>query len=127
MINTKLLSPVNSTQFEAGVRNLAKRLFIPHHPDHLVVLEAISKVLKNNLDKEALKQPMMEGKPFPIFDGPNTVEDDADIELAVKILRLLQIQNIRQMQTIINESIVAIQALITDIPKTDARLGQVGR
>lgn len=109
------------------MRSLAKRLLIPHHPDHLVVLDAISKVLKDNLNKEALKQPILEGKPFPIFDGPNTYGEDEDIEQAVKILRLLQIQSIRSMQTIINESIVEAQGLITDEPKTDARLGQVGR
>lgn len=84
-------------------------------------------MIKDNLNKDAVKQVVLEGKPFPIFDGPNTSGEDEDVDQAVKILRLLQIQSIRSMQTIINEAIVDVQGLITDAPKTDTRLGQVGR
>ena len=45
---------------------------------------------------------------------------------AAKILRLLHIQDMRTLQTKINECIVAIQA-VTANPKTDTRLGKVGR
>ena len=45
---------------------------------------------------------------------------------AAKILRLLHIQDLRRLQTMINECIVAIQS-ITANPKTDTRLGKVGR
>lgn len=118
---------VHSKEFETGVRKLAEKLNIPHNPDHLTVLLAISKVIKDNLNKEAIKQAILEGKPFPIFDGMNEVQGDQDIEQAMRILRLLQIQSIREMQTMINEAIVDIQGIITDAPKTDTRLGQVGR
>ena len=44
---------------------------------------------------------------------------------AAKILRLLHIQELRELQTKINEAIVQVQALTAN-PKTDARLGKVG-
>lgn len=45
---------------------------------------------------------------------------------AAKVLRLLYVQDLRDLQTRINEAIVAVQA-ITANPKTDTRLGKVGR
>lgn len=92
------------------------------------MLLAISKVIKDNLNKEALKQAILEGNPFPIFEGMNEAQGDADVEQAMRILRLLQIQSIREMQTMINEAIVDSQGIITDIaPKVDTGLGRVGR
>lgn len=102
------------------------KLNVPHHPDHLVVLGAISRVIKDNLNKEALKISIPEGKPFPIFDGQGMNQKDADIETAARILRLLQVQSLREIQTVINETIVECQDLITSEPKTDTRLGKVG-
>lgn len=84
-------------------------------------------MIKDNLNKEALKQPVLEGKPFPIFEGQGMNQKNEDIEQAARILRLLQIQSIREMQTVINETIVETQNLTSDAPKTDSRLGQVGR
>lgn len=124
MIN---LSTVTSPDFEAGVRTLAARLSIPHHPDHLLVLAAVSRVIKENLNKEALKQPILEGKPFPIFEGQGMNQKDEDVEQGARILRLLQIQNVREIQTVINETIVETQSLTSDAPITDTRLGKVGR
>jgi RLL motif-containing protein 1 len=43
-----------------------------------------------------------------------------------KIVRLLHIHELRDLQTCINEAIVAVQALTAN-PKTDQRLGKVGR
>lgn len=45
---------------------------------------------------------------------------------AAKILRLMHIKDLRDLQTQINSAIVAVQA-ITANPKTDSRLGKVGR
>lgn len=118
---------VASPEFEAGVRLLAEKLNIPHHPDHLQVLAGVSRIIKDNLNKEALKQPLLEGKPYPIFEGQGMHQSDEDIEQAARILRLLQIQSIREIQTIINETIVEAQSFTTDTPKTDTRLGKVGR
>lgn len=118
---------VSAPEFEKGVRTLAQKLSIPHHPDHLQVLAAVARVIKDNLNKEALKQPILEGKPFPIFEGVGMNQKDVDVEQAARILRLLQIQSVREIQTIINETIVETQLLTSDGPKTDTRLGQVGR
>ena len=43
-----------------------------------------------------------------------------------RILRLLHLQNFRSFQTMINQTIVSVQELTAN-PKTDQRLGQVGR
>jgi len=51
---------------------------------------------------------------------------DKVLNNAARVLRLLHIEELRKLQTAINETIVAVQ-LITADPKTDERLGQVGR
>jgi RLL motif-containing protein 1 len=54
------------------------------------------------------------------------MKGDAVLNEAAQILRLLHIEELRELQTKINEAIVAVQAIIAD-PKTDHRLGKVGR
>lgn len=51
---------------------------------------------------------------------------DKVLNEAVKILRLLHIKELRDLQTKINETIVNIQS-ITANPKTDSSLGKVGK
>ncbi len=51
---------------------------------------------------------------------------DPAVNEAAKILRLLHITELRSLQTKANEIIVAVQA-ITANPKTDIRLGRVGK
>jgi RLL motif-containing protein 1 len=53
-------------------------------------------------------------------------QKDSEMEKAARILRLLQIHSIRDIQTMINETIVSTQECTAD-PKTDSKLGQVGR
>ena len=50
---------------------------------------------------------------------------DSAVNEAAKILRLLHVTELRELQTRINEAIVAVQA-ITANPKTDQSLGRVG-
>jgi hypothetical protein len=47
------------------------------------------------------------------------------INEAAKVLRLLYIQDLRVLQTKINETIVAVQSLVAD-PRTDSKLGKIG-
>lgn len=62
-----------------------------------------------------------------VFSEPKiNVFSDATLNEAAQILRLLHIEELRELQTKINEAIVAVQAIIAD-PKTDHRLGKVGR
>ena len=51
---------------------------------------------------------------------------DYIINEAAKILRLLHIKDLRELQSQINHAIVAVQALTAN-PKTDSRLGKIGR
>ncbi|XP_049286609.1 RNA transcription, translation and transport factor protein-like [Anopheles funestus] len=120
-----------NAQFEEGARKLADRLGIAYHPDHLVSLRAAGRVIHDCLNKESLKEPLITGQPFA-FGGDNSSTAgkpqtgvERDIEKAAQILRLLQIQNMRSMQTTINETIVAVQNVTAD-PKTDSALGKVG-
>lgn len=67
-----------------------------------------------------------QGKSFPVleadlgFDLGNKITNQA-----AKILRLLYIQDLRMLQTAINECIVAVQK-VTANPKTDTKIGKVG-
>lgn len=89
------------------------------------MLQAASRVIKENLNKESLKQPVTQGQQFPIFEGEGMKLNDEDVEQAGRILRLLQIHSVRQIQTVINETIVNVQNITAD-PKTDSALGKVG-
>lgn len=58
--------------------------------------------------------------------GPNFNMGDMMLDNAAKGLSLLYIQDLRNLQTNINETIVAVQN-ITANPKTDTKLGKVGK
>jgi len=117
-------------EFKAGVENLADKLKISKHADHLVTLQAICFYVSRRLNPKALADPssvIPQGEPFPIHETDLGFDTgDKDVNEAAKILRLLHIQDLRTLQTRINECIVAVQT-ITANPKTDTRLGKVGR
>jgi RLL motif-containing protein 1 len=48
------------------------------------------------------------------------------IDGAIKVLRLLHVAQLRQLQTRVNEILVRVQRLTAN-PKTDLKLGKVGR
>jgi hypothetical protein len=48
---------VHSDECKIGVAKLAKMLNIVNHPDHLVTLRAISKLVKTRLNHDALANP----------------------------------------------------------------------
>lgn len=52
--------------------------------------------------------------------------NDSVLNQAAKILRLLYIHDLRNLQTKANELIVAVQT-VTANPKTDTKLGKVGK
>ncbi|XP_051166664.1 RNA transcription, translation and transport factor protein [Leptopilina boulardi] len=119
----------DSKEFKEGVSALAKLLDIQEHPDHLITLEACSKLVSKKLSPSIVKNPnafIPEGKAFPILEqkiGPDM--KDPVLNKASRILQLLYIQDLRELQTKINESIVSVQS-ITANPKTDTKLGKVG-
>ncbi|XP_053669761.1 RNA transcription, translation and transport factor protein-like [Anopheles nili] len=115
-----------SAEFEEGSWKLAERLGIAYHPDHLMSLQAAAKVISTAYNKEALKEQIVTGQPFPVEQGSGMgLAKDEDLEQCARILRLLQIQNLRKLQTTINETIVTVQNVTAD-PRTDTSLGKVG-
>lgn len=50
---------------------------------------------------------------------------DSAVLQAMKVLRLAELHRLRDLQTCINECIVAMQQ-VTSNPKTDTKLGKVG-
>ena len=117
--------------FISGTQALAKILQITSHPDPCVLLQAIRIVIQDKLSESALNESSSptakQNKKYTItakecgFDLGDPVLNEA-----AKVLRLLHIQELRDLQTRINELIVAVQE-ITANPKTDQTLGKVGR
>uniref|UniRef100_A0A8C0H207 RNA transcription, translation and transport factor protein n=2 Tax=Chelonoidis abingdonii TaxID=106734 RepID=A0A8C0H207_CHEAB len=110
---------VNNPDFKAGVMALANLLQIQRHDDYLVMLKAIRILVQERLTQDAIGKANQskEVSEFACY---------AVLNEAAQILRLLHIEELRELQTKINEAIVAVQAIIAD-PKTDHRLGKVGR
>ena len=122
------IDPADPT-FISGTRELAKILKITSHPDPSVLLEAIRIVIQEKLGQPV---PTSHGKMNKSKKYVVTAKEcgfdlgDPVLSEAAKTLRLLHIQELRYLQTHINELIVAVQA-VTSNPKTDQSLGQVGR
>ncbi|KAH3757368.1 RNA transcription, translation and transport factor protein [Pelomyxa schiedti] len=100
--------------------------------ERLLLLEALSKVLETKFSPNSIQQAIDEGTvntpkatnlselPHGIAEVPNDKMGNAAI-----ILRLLHNQDLRQLQTQINEIIVEAQNLTAN-PKTNTKLGLVG-
>jgi RLL motif-containing protein 1 len=119
-----------SEEFKQGVEKLAQLLNVTKHPDHLVTLRAVSRLIQDKFSAEVLQNPndfIVEGRAFPLQEADLGFDTgDYVLNQAAKVLRLLYIRDVRDLQTKINECIVAVQT-ITANPKTDTRLGKVGR
>ncbi|XP_021963903.1 RNA transcription, translation and transport factor protein [Folsomia candida] len=119
----------SSPEFVKGVNALADVLRVTKHPNHLLTLEGCAKLVQTRYSKENMKNGenvIKKGSAFPFQEVDKSFESgDAVLNHAAKILRLLFIMDLRDLQTKINECIVAVQS-ITANPKTDTRLGKVG-
>uniref|UniRef100_A0A0N5AME0 RNA transcription, translation and transport factor protein n=1 Tax=Syphacia muris TaxID=451379 RepID=A0A0N5AME0_9BILA len=134
----------HSEEFRDGIEELRKLLGITTHPDPDVVLKAACKFIMNNLNEKTITaannraasdDPL--SNTYLMFDfQPPTVllnkldlgmksSKNAAVDAAVRALRLIHLQNLRELQTEINEVVVAVQEITAD-PKTDKRLGKVG-
>lgn len=122
-----------SADFREGVKRLAELLKVNQsHPDHLVTLEACCKIIRNRLSQKNMKNVNMaskNGESFQLkdhdFGVPPQIKDPV-LKEAVKILRLIHLNNLRDLQSDINATIETVQAATAN-PKTDTRLGKVGR
>ncbi|XP_063295845.1 RNA transcription, translation and transport factor protein [Pelobates fuscus] len=120
---------VSNPDFKAGVTALANLLQIQRHDDYLVMLKAIRILVQERLSPEAIAKSNSSKEGLPVTLDKHVLgfdTGDAVLNDAARILRLLHVEELRQLQTKINEAIVAVQAIIAD-PKTDHRLGKVGR
>ena len=71
---------------------------------------------------------MFQGETFDLNDhsfGVSEIKDPA-VREALKILRLTHLNHLRDLQSEINAAIETVQAATAN-PKTDTRLGKVGR
>ena len=90
---------------------------MPWHPDPSVRLQGVSRLAASRLSKEALANPaaIIPKGPAYQFRGSKPAaggtETAAVIE-ATAVLRLLHIQDLRVLQTQINEAIVAVQKVV---------------
>ena len=97
------------------------------HPDHLARLAASSRLVSTRLSPSGHVKPR--GEPVSLMTSDDKFGfdiSDKDVNEAAKILRLLHSKEMRRLQTGINECIANIQSMTAN-PKTDTRLGQVGR
>lgn len=99
---------VESPAFKQGVEKVCTLAGVGPHPDHKVRLAALAKILKTA------------PHPNPTTSDISVAQQPADV------LKLLFLQDIRELQTKINEALVAVQTVTAD-PRTDTSLGKVGR
>jgi RLL motif-containing protein 1 len=120
--------------FISGTQHLAKLLQITPHPDPCILLQAIRITIQEKLSESALNNSADSSTNAKQLDKKYTITakecgfdlGDPALDEAAKVLRLLHIQELRDLQTRINELIVAVQDITAD-PKTDQSLGKVGR
>ena len=68
----------------------------------------------------------LQGKAYPVMEADLGFDTgDYVLNQALKVMRLLYIHDLRDLQTHGNECIVAVQNLTAN-PKTDTKLGKVG-
>ncbi len=123
--------------FISGTHALAKLLQVTSYPDPALLLEATRIVIQERLSESALSEGSKssdggcggagKSRKYNITAKECGFDlNDPNLNDAAKILRLLHLQELRNLQTRINELIVGVQA-VTANPKTDQALGQVGR
>ena len=133
---------VNSPVFLSELKYLSSVLNVPYYEaEPLITLRAIA-ILLRRLKKSTLSQPprtqesasqskkkkLTNHADESILNRPfgNTSKYDSTLNRCANVLRLLYINDLRDLQTQVNNMVVQVQA-ITANPKTDTTLGKVGR
>ncbi|TKR72882.1 hypothetical protein L596_020268 [Steinernema carpocapsae] len=117
---------LTSEKNKAAVERMRSHLNITSHPDPNVVLRAICKRIMSAELSES-ERSASDGKSFALnkFDLGVKSSGDPKVDAAIRVLRLLHLQNMRELQTGINETLVAVQKVTAD-PKADVKVGRVG-
>ncbi|XP_046848254.1 RNA transcription, translation and transport factor protein-like [Xenia sp. Carnegie-2017] len=121
---------VDDPNLKAGILSLASMLKIPEHDDLLLKLQAIRAIIENKMTPESqanatsqkksdLNAKFLQNMSLGFDTGDSAVNE------AAKILRLLHVSELRELQTSITQAIVAVQSHTAN-PKTDTKLGKVG-
>nr|CAG4649567.1 EOG090X0ARU [Scapholeberis mucronata]SVE93795.1 EOG090X0ARU [Scapholeberis mucronata] len=118
-----------SEDFKAGVNQLANLLQVVQHPDHLVTLQGICCLIEEKFNHESIQVASKQVEPGNKVEF-NKISFGMQIKApnlsqAANILRYLFINDLRDLQTKINECLVSVQTLTAN-PKTDTKLGKVG-
>jgi RLL motif-containing protein 1 len=135
-------SDYNSPQFKEALTELATLLKIPMHDDPAVLLNTIQKAVKSKFSKTALAEAkdtntqQQQSNTVPGLHSDTSINEDkfplgfntgeTKTNTAATMLRLLYIRDLRELQTSINDIIVAIQEFTAN-PRTNTVLGKVGR
>ena len=113
-------------EFKKMVSELCDSLKIPPHDDHILRLQAAAHLITER-EKASSEKEDLSRKPIGLT--PQDLGFDLghpDLDQAAMGLRLLHQSELRNLQTRINEIIVKVQSVTAD-PKTDERLGRVGK
>lgn len=131
----------HSPEFKNDVATIASLLRVPLvESDHLLTLEACCKVVQKYFNPENVRRAQKEikHKKFSVavdLDaavdknfcvGNVAAEKDEELARMLKVLHLLFISDLRDLQSQVNDIISRTQ-IVTANPKTDTRLGKVGR
>lgn len=131
---------VNSSEFIDGLGELSTMMNVPFYREEpLITLRAIAILLrrqtKNSLAEQDKPQTVSDCKRKKLSDQvdenvlkktfSNSTKYDPSMNRAANVLRLLYINDLRELQTQINSIIVQVQSMTAN-PKTDTTLGKVG-
>ena len=85
---------------------------VPWHPDPSVRLAGVSRLASARLSKEVLANPKSVIPKGPAYQFHESKPSSSPVAEAEAVLRLLHIQDLRVLQTQINEAIVAVQKVL---------------
>eukprot|EP01100_Stratorugosa_tubuloviscum_P001726 TRINITY_DN138_c1_g1_i1.p1 TRINITY_DN138_c1_g1~~TRINITY_DN138_c1_g1_i1.p1 ORF type:complete len:143 (+),score=49.49 TRINITY_DN138_c1_g1_i1:58-429(+) len=116
---------LNSIEVNEALVEIANTLGIPLHPNPRVMLQAIHQsteilIEQSNKEINEVDQQLFSQLPLGFDTGDNIVNDCS------KVLRLQHVIGLREIQVAINAKIGQVQS-VTANPKTNTKLGKVGR
>ena len=121
---------VQSSEYSCQVDKICEILKIPAHPNPTVRLEACHKLLNSRIGmKQDSEDSTISSVEVNLQDHDFGFADksmDPVLRDAAKILRMLHLAQLRKLQSDINNTIELVQS-VTANPKTDTKLGKVGR